>query len=153
MAMNRVTCILAAITIAITSCEAMADALVVTKAMTASTIVEVFIEEQQIRVAIEVGAADLPAFRNVLPDELNEKLTNEKQPLVERFNTLVEQDWVIQAGEEELAPRLERVVPARRLARDEITGEPLVIQPDDAEVVVRVELIYPLQRQPEKLTL
>jgi hypothetical protein len=52
----------------------LADALVVTRAMQASTIAEVFVDEDQIRVEIEVGAADVEAFRNILPDEMFEKL-------------------------------------------------------------------------------
>ncbi len=51
----------------------LADALVVTRAMTASTIAEIFVDEDQIRVEIEVGSADIEAFRNILPDGSFEK--------------------------------------------------------------------------------
>jgi hypothetical protein len=121
--------------------------------MTASTIVEVFVEEEQLTAKIEVGANDLLAFRNVLPDELYDKLTNEQQPLAERFRTFIEQDWVILAGDKRLNAKLKRVAPAKRLVRDEITGEPLLAQPDDAEVIIQVELVYPLQEPPESLRL
>ena len=151
--MLRVTCILAAITIATTSCEAMADALVVTSAMKASTIVEVFVEEERIRVKLEVGVADLPAFRNVLPDDLYEKLTNEKRPLAERFSAFVEQDWVITADDQRLEARLESIAPAKRLVRDDVTGEPLMSQPDDAAIVLQVELSYALKSRPASLSL
>ena len=40
----------------------------------------------------------------------------------------------------------------RRVVRDEITGEPLAAQPDDAGRVVRVALTYPLVERPEQVT-
>ena len=53
---------------------ALGDAIVVTKAMTASTIAEIFVEPTRVRVELEIGLADIPAFRNVLPDEEYERL-------------------------------------------------------------------------------
>ncbi len=38
------------------------DVAVVTRAMTASTIAEVFVAEEEVRIEIEVGLADLGAF-------------------------------------------------------------------------------------------
>ena len=55
--------------------RSLADALIVTRAMTASTIVEVFVEDSQLRVELEVGAEDVLAFKNVLPDEVFETRT------------------------------------------------------------------------------
>lgn len=69
-----------------------ADALVVTRAMKASTIAEIFVDEEQIRVEIEVGAEDLKAFRNILPDELFERLTGETIPLQNRLQTFLDND-------------------------------------------------------------
>ncbi len=54
-------------------CEAEGDAIVVTKAMTASTIAEIFIENDEVKIELEIGVEDLDAFCNVLPDELYEK--------------------------------------------------------------------------------
>jgi hypothetical protein len=122
--------------------------------MTASTIVEVFVEADGIRVAAEVGVADLKAFRNVLPDELYEKLGHERRSLAERLRAFCREDWVIRAeGGEPLIGRIERIVPRRRIIRDEITGEPLPVQPKDAPVVVFVELTYPLAGRPKALSL
>ena len=52
----------------------MADAIVRTQAMFASTIAEYYVEEDRIRLELEIGAADLEAFRNLLPDEIYQKL-------------------------------------------------------------------------------
>jgi len=43
------------------------DALVITKAVTASTIVEIWVEEGSITVELEIGAQDLQGFRNLVP--------------------------------------------------------------------------------------
>ncbi len=56
---------------------ALGDAMMVSKAMTASTIAEFYIDRQGIRVEIEVGARDLVTFRNALPDGAYEKLGHE----------------------------------------------------------------------------
>ena len=43
-----------------------ADAIVVTKAMTASTIAEIFVSEEAVRIEVEIGLQDLAAFGNLL---------------------------------------------------------------------------------------
>ena len=41
--------------------------------MLAGTIAEFFIEDKTERVEFEIGRSDLPAFRNILPDELYQR--------------------------------------------------------------------------------
>jgi hypothetical protein len=131
----------------------LADALVVTRAMTASTIAEIFVDESEIRVEIEIGAADIEAFRNILPDESYEKLTGEATPFEDRARTFFENDWTIRGDDRRLPGTIERIVPAKRMVRDEITGDPLPTQPDDAEVVIRLALRYALDGQPKTLSI
>jgi hypothetical protein len=128
-----------------------ADALVVTRAMQASTIVEIFIEREQIRVEIEVGAGDVESFANVLPDELYEKITGRAQPLKERLRVFFDSDWQIRADGKSLVGQLDRIVPAKRVVRDEVTGEALATQPKEAELVIRVALLYQLGGCPRTL--
>ncbi|MEE8459602.1 MAG: hypothetical protein V3S08_07000, partial [Phycisphaerales bacterium] len=54
--------------------SAMADAVVVVRAMTASTVMEAFLDESMLRVEIEMSIADVPAFVNLLPDEIYDEL-------------------------------------------------------------------------------
>ena len=56
---------------------AAADALVITRAMRASTIAEIFIEADAIRIELEIGEVDIESFRNLMPDEIYEELGNE----------------------------------------------------------------------------
>jgi len=130
-----------------------ADALVVTRAMKASTIAEIFVDEGEIRVEIDVGAADIEAFRNILPDEIFEKLTGESIPFEDRSQGFLKSDWTIRGDGRLLEGSIERISPAKRLVRDQITGDPLAVQPNDAELVVRIGLRYPLDDQPQTLSI
>ncbi len=131
-----------------------ADAIVVTKAMTASTIAEIFIEGDSIRVELEIGVRDLNGFRNIMPDELYERLGHDPAPWAERIPRFFAEDWIISVdGGEPLVGRIVRLEPGRRIKRDEITGEPLLLQPEDAEVVVRGEFHYSLAAQPATLSI
>ncbi len=123
------------------------------RGLKASTIAEISVEEDQVRVEIEVGANDLAAFANVLPDELYKKVTGRTQLYAERIRTFIEKDWTIQADGKPLRGKLERIVPATRVVRDDVTGEALMDQPDDAEIVIRLLLHYELKKRPQTLTI
>ena len=129
------------------------DAMVVTRAMLASTIAEVFVERGEVRVELEIGAADVKAFENVLPEELYDKLFDEKVTEEERQKKFLEQEWLITADDVTLPGSIEQVVLVKRLVRDEVTGQPLVEQPEDAEVVVRVALRYKLEGEPPVISI
>ena len=79
------------------------DAVVVTRAMTASTIAEVFVEEERVRVEIEIGVADLGAFANLLPDEVRERMGLEPALLEERLARFFAQDWTIRVDDDGVA--------------------------------------------------
>jgi hypothetical protein len=124
---------------------AIADALVVTRAMQASTIAEIFVEREQIRVELEVGAPDLPAFANCLPDRSYEALTGRTGLLETRLATFFDSDWVMRADDRPLEGNLKSIIPAKRVARDEVTGEALAEQPENAETVIRITLEFPFE--------
>ncbi|MDC0936944.1 hypothetical protein OAS39_11715 [Pirellulales bacterium] len=148
---NTATIALLAILVAVG--DAHGDAVIVTRAMQASTIAEIFVEERQVRVEIEVGATDLAAFANILPDELYEKVTGRTRPFAERLEMFIGKDRTVQADGVPLRCRIERIVPGKRVVRDDVTGEALVDQPDDAESVIRLLLQYDLGNYPQSLTI
>ena len=134
--------------------KTMGDAIVVTQAMKASTIAEFYIEKESIRLNLEIGATDLLAFRNIMPDEVHTKLSQSALALVERQRLFFEQDLVIRAdGNGPLIGNIEKLTARKRIVRDEITGEPLPLQPDDAELVVYAEISYQLPDHPTILTI
>jgi hypothetical protein len=57
---------LVALAVSLTAAPALADAVVITRAMTASTIMEAFVNDESIVVELEVGASDesAPVFRS-----------------------------------------------------------------------------------------
>jgi hypothetical protein len=131
-----------------------ADAIVVTRAMTATTIAEIFIEEASVRVELEIGLADLGGFRNVMPDELYERMGNDPEPLLDRLGRFFGEDLVLRAdGGAPIVGELRQVVPRQRVRRDEITGEALPAVGDEQEIVVFAELAYPLAGRPGVLSL
>ncbi len=130
------------------------DAIVITKAMTATTIAEMFVEEDSILVELEIGVPDLDAFRNLVPDELYERLGHDPEPLVERVPRFFREDLTMRPDNGEPIPgRVAYVEARRRLPRDEITGELLPAPEGAGEPVVFMRLVYPLRGRPETLVI
>ena len=136
------------------SSPALPDAIVITKAMTASTIAEVFIGESGIRVELEIGGRDLDGFRNLMPDEVYQRMGHESRPWGERLDEFFAEDLVIRAdGGSPLPGRLVEIEPRERVPRDEITGDPLPIPEGEGEPVVFAMLEYPLASRPETMSI
>ena len=130
------------------------DAIVVTKAMTASTIAQINVEENAIRVELEIGVADLEGFRDLLPDQIYEQLGHEPKSLTTRLGDFFRRDLVFRAdGGAPLPGRVEAMEGRRRVLRDEITGEPLPVADDEGEPVIFATLVYSLSGKPKVLTL
>ena len=75
--------------------DARADALVVSQAARATTVAEIFVEDDGVRVEVEIGADDLGTFRNLMPDEIYESLSGESRPADERVPEFFAKDLVI----------------------------------------------------------
>ena len=96
-----------------------ADALVITRAMKAPTVMEVFIEKQRVRVELEIGFEDLEAFANLLPDELMKILKLDGASLSERLPHFFLEDLTIRLdGGKPLPGRVESMEGRKRLPRD-----------------------------------
>ncbi len=131
------------------------DAIVRSQAMLAGTIAEFHIEEGYIRLDLEISAADLPAFPNLLPDDLYEELGHPPRPLSERLREFFAKDLVILADDQggPLPGRILEIGPRARAVRDEITGEPLPVPDGETPppaVLARLE--YGLEARPDTLT-
>ncbi len=120
-----------------------ADALVRSQAMFANTIAEYFVETEGVRVELEIGMGDVPAFRNLLPDPIYEGLEYTPRPFAERLAEFFERDLTIHVDGVALPGQLREIGPRTRVVRDQITGEELPVLEEDAETVVAAELFYP----------
>jgi hypothetical protein len=133
--------------------RASGDAIIRTQAMLASTIAELFVEEDRVYLELEIGLRDLEAFRNLLPDDIYEKLGHSPAPVRERLRLFFGRDLVVTAdGGAPLAGRILEIGPRPRLKRDEISGEPLAQSEEDRELVVFARLEYALPGRPKVLT-
>jgi hypothetical protein len=132
---------------------AFADALVRTQAMLATTIAEIFVEEGQIRIELEIGQSDLAAFQGLLPDELLEPLGLPARPWGERLADFFAEDMPIRVDDgAPLVGRLAFIEGRERQVRDGSSGE---IQPanedEPGETVLFARLEYALEGRPERI--
>jgi hypothetical protein len=126
----------------------------ITKAMSASTIAEVFIENDHVKVELEIGLADLEAFRNLLPDEVLRKIVKDAPPLTERLPRLFSEDLTIRPDDgPPIAGVVRSMAWSKRVKRDNITGEPLPVAEGEEEPVFVATLIYPLKNHPKSLSI
>jgi len=130
-----------------------ADAIVVTKAMSASTIAEVSVDDRSVRLDLEIGSQDLAVFADILPDDVFEKLTGNREPIKLRQTRFFESGLVLKADGQQLAGHVDALDARRRIIRDVITGMPLAVQPENAETVIHVVLSYEFDAQPGTLSI
>ncbi len=132
--------------------SAIADAIVRSQAMSASTIAEIYIEDEFIRLELEIGLNDLEAFRTLLPDEIHRQMGFGNEPFPARMQRFLDEQFVIVADDEPLNGILVRILPSERVRRDDITGEPLPTAGEPQTVVV-AEFVWPLESRPETIDL
>jgi len=135
--------------------SASGDAIMRTQAMSATTIAEYFIERDHIRVELEIGLDDLDAFRNLVPDEIYEKLGHESRPFAKRLEDFFAHDLVIRAdGGGPLSGHIVSMGPRPRIRRDDISGESLPpLDGAEPEMVIEATLEYALPETPKTITL
>jgi hypothetical protein len=129
-----------------------ADAIVVSQAMFASTIAEYFVEEDNVRVELEIGVDDLASFRNLLPDAVFEKMGYEPKPIDERLELFFSRDFAIYSNGKPLKGHITSMNPETRVKRDPVTGEPMPEDSEEPEVVIAVTLMFPFENRPDALT-
>jgi len=132
---------------------AMADAIMRSQAMFADTIAEYFVEDDHVRLELEIGPNDVGSFRNLLPDVLYQRLDFGDTPLEERLPKFVTQDMPVRVGDVTLVGRVTNIGPATRPLRDAITGEELPTPEDEATVVIRATIVFSFDERPDSLTL
>jgi hypothetical protein len=133
---------------------ALADAIMRSNAMFATTIAEIYVGEDAILVDFEVGLNDLAAFENLLPDEIYAEIGNEPVPLVQRTPKFFAEDFLlIPDTGQPLTGRILSMGPEPRVTRDAVTGEALPVAEEDQEMVIRIRLAYELSDRPETLTI
>lgn len=121
---------------------ALADAIVRSQAMFATTIAEYFVEDEGVRVELEIGMNDVSSFRNLLPDEIYQGLGYAPRPFAERLTEFFGKDLILYGDELQLGGQVLAMGPRTRVRRDDVTGEELPVPAGEAETVVAVQLFY-----------
>jgi len=132
------------------SSPAEADALVRSKAMLASTTVEIHVEADAIRLDAEIGLQDSEAFANLIPDETRRLLDLDPNPDRDRLKNFFGQELRILADGRPLPGEVIEIAPSERIRRDEITGEPLPTE-GEPERVIMARLRWPLSGRPAQI--
>jgi hypothetical protein len=153
MDLKRCLPVIAACFLGLLPPAARGDAIVVSQAMFASTIAEYFVEEDQVRVELEIGGGDLATFRNLLPDGIFRDMGFGEAPLEQRLAEFFGRDLAVLVEGEPLQGFVVRMGPETRVTRDPVTGEPLSSEDEEPEIVIAATLIYPFDEQPDTLTL
>jgi len=148
--LSKVSMLLMLVTLPIVT---FADALVVSQAMFASTIAEYFVEEDHVRVELEIGVNDLDGFRNLLPDSIYQEMGHGSEPMEERLKLFFERDLAIYSNGVPLEGHIAKMGPETRIKRDPVTGEPMPDDGTEPEVVIVATLLYPFEQEPDSLTL
>jgi len=129
---------------------AWSDAIMRSEAMFASTIAEIYIEDESVRLELAIGLDNLTAFRSLLPDELYQQMEFGDDPFPDRLQSFLDQEFVIVADGEPIPGRLVQIGPSERVRRDNITGEPLPAA-GEPETVVVAEFAWPLETRPKTM--
>ncbi len=116
---------------------ALADAIVFSQAMFASTIAEYFVEVDHVRVELEIGTPDIAAFRNIIPDQIYQEMDFGSEPYEERIITFFNRDLAIYVNDTPLAGGILSIEPETRVVRDAVTGEELPAGEEAPEIVAR----------------
>ena len=140
---------------------ARADWMNLSGAETAPNIVEIVIEDDHVRVDLEVYIDDLDTFRDLIPDDWVQDTAVDRPPLDERLRRFASQtmQFITETGET-LPAELRLVEPRSRKERfspfagmiNPQTRQPVPKPPEDKRVLY-AEVVYPFTERPKTLTI
>ncbi len=147
-------------TVAMVASPAMGDWINLTGAQSARNIAEIYVEDDQVRLVLEVYVNDLDKFADLLPDEWLQQAGKNPLPLRERMKRFSTDGFQVISGDQQrLMAELKLVEPRLRKERpnpfagmmNPYTRQPVPGPPEDKRVLY-AELIYPFELKPEVLT-
>ena len=141
--------------------QAKADWINLTGAETASTIAEIYVLDDHVKVVLEVFIGDLPTFDDLVPDDWVKTPTSQRQPLQKRLQHFSSHtlQFVTETGKT-LQAQLKVVEPRERTDRQSPFAGMInpstrqrVPEPPSDKRVLYAELIYPFNKRPQTLTM
>ena len=139
---------------------ALGDWLNLTGAQSAFNIAEIYIEDNQVRLVLEIYVNDIDKFVDLLPDEWLKQLGKDSPPMQERMQRFSTDGFQVVVGDQQrLMAELKLVAPRMRSERpnpfagsiNPYTRQPIPGPPKDKRVLY-AELVYPFETQPREIT-
>jgi len=140
---------------------ALADWINLTGAQSAPNIAEIYVEDDHIRLVLEIYVGDLDKFVHLLPEDFLKASGVEPPPIKERMRRFSEETFqFLFEDKKNLQAELKRVEPRMRTERpnpfagmiNPYTRQPVPGPPEDKRVLY-AELIYPFERKSGTLTI
>jgi hypothetical protein len=138
-----------------------ADWINLTGAQSAPNIAEIYVEDDRIRLVLEIYVKDLDKFVDLLPEEWIRKTGVDPPPIQERVKRFAAETFQFIADDKEKL-QAELVLVEPRLRKDRpnpfagtinpYTRQPVPGPPEDKRVLY-AELIYPFKNKPKSLTI
>jgi hypothetical protein len=141
--------------------SALADWINLTGAQSAPNIAEIYVEDDHIRLVLEIYVSDLDKFVHLLPEDFLKASGIATPPIKERMRRFSEETFqFLSEDTKRLQAELKRVEPRMRTERpnpfagmkNPYTGRPVPGPPEDKRVLY-AELIYPFERKSGTLTI
>ena len=138
-----------------------ADWINLSGAQNAPNIAEIHINDDHVKIELEIFVKDLVKFDRLIPDEFFAGTQIKRAPLEKRMQQFSNEDLqVIADGGQKLQATLKLIEPRFRRERpipvswkiNPYTGQPIPGPPKDNRVLY-AELIYPLKHKPQSLTI
>jgi len=148
------------VTVFLATLPANADWINLSGAQNAPNIAEIHINDDHVRIELEIFVNDMVTFDRLIPDKFFESSDIKRPPLVDRMRQFSKEDLQIMADKDEkLQARLKLVEPRMRKERpssipwkiNPYTGQPIPGPPEDKRVLY-AELVYLFKTKPTSLT-
>ena len=144
-----------------TMSSAEADWINISGAQNAPNIAEIYINDDHVKIELEIFVNDMVAFDRLLPDEFFKGSNIRRAPLEERMTRFSNEDLQIIADNgQKLQATLKLIEPRFRRARpmpvpwkiNPYTGQPIPGPPEDKRILY-AELVYAFMQKPKSLTI
>jgi len=161
--MNKTVCFIISIVcfFYIVRTPANADWINLSGAQNAPNIAEIHINEDHVRIDLEIFVKDLVIFDRLIPDDFFTGTGIERLPLEERLRQFADEDLqVITGNGQKLSVLLKKIEPRFRQERpsamrwkvNPYTGQPIPGPPEDKRVLF-AELVYSFEDKPDTVTI
>ncbi len=139
----------------------LADWINLSGAENASNIAEIYINDDHVKIELEIFVDDMVTFDRLIPDAFFKGTSIKRPPLANRLRLFSDQDFqIITDKGQKLQAELKRIEPRFRKERPSPYGGKinpytlrLIPGPPEDKRVFYVELIYPFKNKPKSLTI